>query len=310
MSVAYSMTEKTKESNYTWSSVGPTLDGDLGVSIIAPGGAVTSVPNWTLNRNQLMNGTSMSSPNATGCIALLLSALKANNLPISPIRVRRCVENSARLLDNVNILGQGHGLIQVATAWKLLQNSFNLPEIATNNLINSSNSSYTPGIYSENDLMNWYDVGYNISCNSERFERGIYLRQPYETSIENTFKIDITPKFKEGTPNEVLYNYEVRMKLVASQRWVTCPDHMLMTNAGKLINVIVDPTKLPPGLHVCIIKCYKEQQYNVTGDNSHNLSLIDIPITVMKPEVLPVGITSLSCDYNLEVFIDISNISI
>jgi tripeptidyl-peptidase-2 len=297
MSVAYSMTDKIAESNYTWSSVGPSLDGDLGVNIIAPGGAVTSVPNWTLSRNQLMNGTSMSSPNATGCIALLLSGLKANNLPISPIRVRRCVENSAKLLDNVNILGQGNGLIQVAAAWKLLQNSFNLNGINTTSLINSSNSS---SIYNENDLMNWYDVGYNIKCNSERFERGIYLRQPYETSIENTFKVNISPQFKDGTPNEVLYNYEVRMNLVASHSWVTCPDHMLMTTAGKVINVVVDPTKLPPGQHVCIINCYMERDYNMNDDKSHTLSLIDIPITVIKPDMIPEGITSLSCDYNLE----------
>lgn len=72
MAVEYSIREKLPNLLYSWSSRGPTVDGDRGVTICAPGGAITSVPTYSLKNCELMNGTSMAAPHTTGAIGTVI----------------------------------------------------------------------------------------------------------------------------------------------------------------------------------------------------------------------------------------------
>ena len=127
MAGTYSLMSTKPGTPYTWSSRGPATDGDLGVSISAPGGAFTSVPKWTLQRSQMMNGTSMSSPNACGCIALLLSALKTQSIPYTPATIKRTVENTATPLESHDSFSIGHGIVQIDEAYERFIEISDLP---------------------------------------------------------------------------------------------------------------------------------------------------------------------------------------
>jgi tripeptidyl-peptidase II len=191
MDVQYSLrdTEALQETQYTWSSRGPSEDGGLGVCISAPGGAITSVPNWTLHKSQLMNGTSMSSPNACGCLALVLSGLKNQAVPYSPALVRQAIENTARPVEGQDKLTHGAGVIQVADSFEWLS---------------SHGRHFKPYVRLEAA----------VTAHNSHKARGIYLREPDQSqhAIEET--IEIRPVFHEKlSTNDDKIAFEMRITI-------------------------------------------------------------------------------------------------
>ncbi|CAG2173729.1 unnamed protein product [Oppiella nova] len=165
MTTAYSMTKQIHGLMYEWTSRGPTLLGDLGVTVCAPGGAITSVAACDLMRAELANGTSMSAPNCAGCLCLLLSGLQALNIEYSPYSVRRAIENTALVLPDSEPFTHGHGLIQVEKAFEHLTRFKGAMEM---------------------------DVRFNVTCGQGL---GVYLREAVDVVNPTLYDIKIEPFF-------------------------------------------------------------------------------------------------------------------
>ncbi|PIA53523.1 hypothetical protein AQUCO_00900248v1 [Aquilegia coerulea] len=242
---------------YTWSSRGPTADGDLGVSVSAPGGAVAPVPTWTLQRRMLMNGTSMASPSACGGVALLISGMKADGIPVSPYSVREALENTTAAVGSLpeDKLSTGQGLMQVDRAYEYIQNSRNCPSV-------------------------WYKLTINQAGKTAPTSRGIYLRDLGTCQQTTEWTIQVEPKFHEGANNlDQLVPFEECIQLHSENIVVKAPDYLLLTHNGRSFNIVVDPTGLSDGLH------YYEL-YGIDCKAPWRGPLFRVPITITKPIVL------------------------
>ncbi|UYV81022.1 TPP2 [Cordylochernes scorpioides] len=240
MKANYCLRELLPGTNYSWSSRGPSLDGDIGVSLCAPGGAITSVPRWTLRGSQLMNGTSMSSPHVAGAIALLLSGMKDKGLPYSPYSVRRAIENTALKVENYDVFSMGHGLLQVDKAFDHLL---------------------------EYHTCAARDVRFSLSCGDHG--RGIYYREAYRTQCTSLLNVVVEPVFLNEAhidPQRKI-DFHLNLKLVVDKPWVSVGSHLNLYYASRFFNIKVDPLGLSPGLH-----------YTAGIRNNNNMTERDVQI--------------------------------
>ncbi|XP_047041044.1 tripeptidyl-peptidase 2 [Helicoverpa zea] len=266
MSAAYSMRARLCGGAFSWSSRGPAADGAAGLSVCAPGGAVAAVARFTLRQSQLMNGTSMAAPHVAGAVAMLMSGLKAQDIPYSPYSIKRALENSATYLSHVEPWAQGCGLLNVEKAFDILCKYHDQPE---------------------------RDVTFSIQCGASN-AKGILLR-PQHDDAPKDIGVTVEPQFlhdhhdmenKTLIPKQIAFG--VRLALSCDDAWLSAAKHLDMMNASRPITVRVDTTGLPPGPHFTSIKAY-------------DVSCIEkgpvfrVPVTVLQPQPLRVQAPAPPC---------------
>lgn len=250
MEAQYSMLEKLPSTPYTWTSRGPCQDGGLGVTVCAPGSAITSIPNWTLSGAQLMNGTSMASPNACGCLALVYSGLKNAGVPFCPPAIHRAIKASAMALPNADPFAVGAGMIQVESCY--------------DHMVAHREDPYQ-------------DV--TIQASVPGRGRGIYLREPHESTNPKTFNVRVDPIFKDFEPalNRMKIDMELNLSIVSSVPWVKTPPYVVLPAAGRVFNISVDPSGLQPdAAHLGFVSGFD-------ATRPHLGALFRLPITVIRP---------------------------
>jgi len=262
MDVEYTLRQRLPGMPYTWTSRGPAFDGDMGVDISAPGGAIAPVPTWTLQKSMRMNGTSMASPNACGGIALLLSAIKAKRIPYTPHSVQRAIKNTARPIEHGDVFAQGPGLLQVDRALEHLQ---------------------------KHARANGERLRYKVRVQgrADRETRGIYLRQPHHTGRQQRFDVTVKPVFPEKAKPQEKVAFELRLLLKTTAKWVEVGQHAVLTHGGVRFDVAVDPTELSAGVHSAEVQGFD------SADTSRG-PLFRIPVTVLRPRRLGTNVSPLS----------------
>ncbi|RLU16741.1 hypothetical protein DMN91_010941 [Ooceraea biroi] len=253
MVAEYSLREKMPGMPYTWSSRGPMIDGGAGVTVCAPGGAITSVPNFTLRKSQLMNGTSMASPHVTGAVAILISGLLAKGCPHSPYSIKRALENTALYVSNLDPFAQGSGLLQV--------------ERAFDNLVSYNDAA-------ERDIRFAVNCGVNNS-------KGIHMRTGVIDRPKD-YAITVEPVFitSETIDPSRKIDFNLKLTLVCDASWVQFPTHLDLMHMPRAFAIRVDASNLSEGVHATSVRAY-----DVT--NIAKGPVFQIPVTVVQPMTLP-----------------------
>jgi tripeptidyl-peptidase-2 len=158
----------------------------------------------------------MASPSACGALALVLSAMKDEKIPITSARVHKAIQASVKDVKDP----QHIGLIQVEALYQHLNETKNLVD----NDADFDISIVTMGQPAPN---------FTKPLHEREGVRGVYLREPEETSKLYEATCWVKPSFPTTEDTERMYGLDLKLALASSEPWVLTPDYISLPSNGK-----------------------------------------------------------------------------
>ncbi len=207
--------------------------------ILAPGVAASTVPHWS-GSDDVMRGTSMASPQAAGAAALVLSAAKAEGLPIVGAWVREAFRRSAKPLPNLSVLDQGPGMLDVAGAWAAYRELASREGLEPLSYAIETVSPDAPGM--EGPAAHW---------------RGVVPPAPPAKQA-----VTVTTEFRANATADEKQNFYRGYDLESDAAWVQVAERSTYTRGGNpfTIHLSYDPAKLQaPGLYTARVRAWDKE---------------------------------------------------
>ncbi len=254
--------EATQRSNYGvirprgsslfgFSSRGPLPGGATGVDFIAPGAAVSAVPEWKLAAGRNMNGTSMAAPQASGAVATLISAARIEKLPLSHARLVAALRQSAKSIEGLPEIEQGYGLLDASAALDVLRKTAGTPE----------------PVPFQVERMTPNGPGRGFFLPVSRGDKPI----PISVTLTPDLPRSATPKRKA--------RFTRILKLVPDAPWLTVASPVHSSSRGVTVKASADPRGgMQPGLNSATI---------IAIDMAGGREVARIPVTIIRPDLVP-----------------------
>jgi tripeptidyl-peptidase II len=233
--------------------------------IIAPGAASSTIPPFS--SSEVKWGTSMASPQVSGAVSVLLSALGQEfpNKKADAFMVKRALLNSAVPMPGYSVLDQGNGVVNIPDAYTLLKNYVQKDEIIT---------------------------GFEVSTISPAFDDGygpaVYWRHGLaHPTKEKKQTIYINAQFKEGLTVEQKRGFYRAFKLSSGADWLKVKQGSVYIKgeAPAEIEVYCDEEKIKkPGLYSTYLYGFEKSSF--LSSKSDENKQFQILCTIIIPETI------------------------